>query len=249
MWVPYSLAARLLVREVSLEGRIFVAHAPELAFFAVRGRRRGRMGRPEENWARRLAMTLLGIGLSDANHHADALIVKEAELSMLRRVGAPEEDILGAQGNLANTYCRLGRLEEALPLRRDVYSGRLKLNGEEHGDTLGAALNFAGTLIELQHFEEAKALMRKTLPVARRVLGENDRLTLKMKNVYAVALYKDPAATLDDLREAVTTLEEIYGTARRVFGGAHPLVTGIEAALREARAALGSRETPSSRGI
>ena len=41
MWVPYSLAARLLVREVSLERCVLVPHAPELAFFAVRGRRRG----------------------------------------------------------------------------------------------------------------------------------------------------------------------------------------------------------------
>ena len=33
-----------------------------------------------------------------------------------------------------------------------------------------------------------------------------------------MALYEDPDATLDDLREAVTTLEEIEPTARRVFG-------------------------------
>ena len=33
-------------------------------------------------------------------------------------------------------------------------------------------------------------------------------LTLKMRWIYAKALYKDPGATLDDLREAVTTLED-----------------------------------------
>ena len=32
-------------------------------------------------------------------------------------------------------------------------------------------------------------------------------------------LYQDPAATLGDLREAVTTLEEIERIARRVLGG------------------------------
>ncbi len=37
-----TLAARLLVREVPLERCVLVPHAPELAFFAVRGRRRGR---------------------------------------------------------------------------------------------------------------------------------------------------------------------------------------------------------------
>ena len=58
--------------------------------------------------------------------------------------------------------------------------------------------------------------------------------------------YEDPAATLDDLRKAVTTLEEIERTARRVLGGAHPLtVRGIEVELRKSQAALRARETPS----
>ena len=61
-----------------------------------------------------------------------------------------------------------------------------------------------------------------------------------------MTLYKDEGATLDDLREAVTTLEEIERTARRVLGGAHPLTKGIEDDLRNARATLGARETPSS---
>ena len=57
-----------------------------------------------------------------------------------------------------------------------------------------------------------------------------------------VALYKAPDATLDDLREAVTTLEETTRIARRVFGGAYPLTMGIERELRDARAALAARE-------
>ena len=59
------------------------------------------------------------------------------------------------------------------------------------------------------------------------------------------ALYKDDDATLDDLREAVATLEDSERIARRVLGGAHPLTTGIEVALQNARAALGASETPS----
>ena len=35
------------------------------------------------------------------DHHEDALSVQEAELSMLRRVGASEDNILITQGNLA----------------------------------------------------------------------------------------------------------------------------------------------------
>ena len=59
-----------------------------------------------------------------------------------------------------------------------------------------------------------------------------------MRLGYAEALYSDPAATLDDLREAVTTLEDVERIARRVLGGAHPLTGGIESALKSAREAL-----------
>ena len=87
--------------------------------------------------------------------------------------------------------------------------------------------------------------MRKSVPVARRVLGESHDLTLRMRTIYASALYRDDGATLDDLREAVSTLEEIEPTARRVLGGAHPTVHLIETFLPTARAALAARETPS----
>ena len=128
---------------------------------------------------------------------------------------------------------------------RDVYVGRAKLNGEEHEKTLRAASNYASSLRDLSRFEEARSLMRKTVPVARRILGDGHILTLKMRKIYAKALYFDAAATLDDLCEAVTTLEEIEPTTRRVLGGAHPIVAGIEISLRNARAALRARETPS----
>ena len=101
------------------------------------------------------------------------------------------------------------------------------------------------SLGQLRRFEEAKELMRRTLPAARRTLGESHNLTLQVSWNYAQSLYEDSAATLDDLREAVTTLEETERTARRVLGGAHPTTVGIERALREARAALGARDTPS----
>ena len=59
---------------------------------------------------------------------------------------------------------------------------------------------------------------------------------------YAKSLYLDTDATLDDIREAVTTLEDAGRIARRVLGGAHPLTESMERGLRDARAALGARE-------
>ena len=68
-----------------------------------------------------------------------------------------------------------------------------------------------------------------------------------MKKDSARALYQDTGATLDELREAVTTLEDTERTARRVLGGAHPDVVGIGNSLQVAQEALRARETPQSK--
>ena len=203
------------------------------------------LGRPEADWARRLAMGILGIGLRGAKNLEDALSVQEAELSTERRNGAPVRQMLDIQSNIANTYSRLGRFEEALRLERDVYRGSLRLLGEKHEDTMLAANNYASSLIIQRSFEEAKSLLRKMLPVARRCLGESKDLSLRMRWTYSKALYADPDATLDDVREAVTTLEETARVARRVFGGANPITKGIEGTLQKARANLRAREASS----
>ena len=128
-------------------------------------------------------------------------------------------------------------------MERDVYSGHLKLQGEEHPQTLLAANNYSVSLIGRKRFKEAKALLRKMLRVARRVLGDNDIITLRMRRNYAATLYRNDGATLDHLREAVTTLEDVQRIARRVLGAAHPMTVGLEQALRISRAALRFRET------
>ena len=66
-----------------------------------------------------------------------------------------------------------------------------------------------------------------------------------MRSIYACTLYNDPGATLDDIREAVMTLEDTERTSRRMLGGAHPITVEVENNLRDARAALRARETPS----
>ena len=85
--------------------------------------------------------------------------------------------------------------------------------------------------------------MRKTTPVARRVLGQSHDLPLTMQKIYAEALYMDPGATLENLREAVETLEDIERTARRILGSSHPRVRLTEESLKTSRAMLRARET------
>ena len=201
------------------------------------------LGLPETDQSKCSAMSVLGNGLSAAKHHEDALPVVEAALSMLRRVGAPTSCILAQESNLALMYRALGRDDQALRLKRDVYYGYAKLLGEEHEQTLLVAENYALSLIDLRRFEEAKALLRKTILVSQRLLSETDARTLKLQVTHATALYSDDGATLDDVREAVTTLTKTASTMRRVLGGAHPNVAVAEATLRESRAVLRARES------
>ena len=131
-------------------------------------------------------------------------------------------------------------------MRRDVYFGSVRLFGDESEETFVAVENYALSLLTVRRFEEAKRLLRKTMPVARRVLGDSNELTIRIRTTYAMAIYRDDDATLDDLREAVTTLEDARRIARRVLGGTHPLTVDIEADLRYARAR--AREPPSQPG-
>ena len=163
----------------------------------------------------------------------------------MRRAGARQLNILAAQGNLASTFQKLGRREQALQMREEILAGCRKLYGEEAEGTLLAALNCATSLGGLHRFEESKVLLRKTISVAQRVLGEGHDLTLRMRWCHAMTLYDHPAATLYDLRESVATLEELGRTVRRVLGGAHPLTMQLEISLQKARATLRARETPS----
>ena len=76
-------------------------------------------------------------------------------------------------------------------------------------------------------------------------IGEGHEDTFRLTWTYAEMLFTDEGATLDDLREAVETLEDAGRIARRVLGGAHPVAANIELHLRDARAILRARETPS----
>ena len=67
------------------------------------------------------------------------------------------------------------------------------------------------------------------------------------RSVYAQSLYRDDQATLDDLRKAVTTLEDVDRIARRVLGGAHPLAVDFVHSLQKARAALAARDVEALR--
>ena len=170
---------------------------------------------------------------------------------MRRRLGQSEGALLVVKGNLATTYDGLGRLEEALPLRHEVFSEFVKRIGVEDERTLASAMNYACTLRDLDRrtdatgqphtwhrSQRAKFLLRKLIPVARRVLGEGHEQTIRMRLVYAMCLSDPDAAPRDDVAEATTLLEELLRTAQRIYGPANPLVKNIKETLEYAQKKL-----------
>ena len=140
------------------------------------------------------AMRHLGIRFIRSKSPRGRVVRDGGRVVWRRRMDDDEENILGIQTNLGARVETLDGMNEALNMFRDVYSGRLKLEGEESLETLGSANNLAAAAKVLAHFQEAKALLRKSTPVARRILGENHLLTLMMKKSYGEVLCRKPTA-------------------------------------------------------
>ena len=108
-----------------------------------------------------------------------------------------------------------------------------------------AAVNYAISLKGLQRSEDAKALLRKNMPVARRILGESHAVTLRLRWLYANCLWDYKNATLDDVAEAVETLESVAKVWKRFMGERHPETANVLNALKEAREMLRLRRAAS----
>ena len=106
------------------------------------------------------------------------------------------------------------------------------------GHALGGKLDSLSGVCRLLEARESRVL---SLRAPRRRLAGGERGSRLRTNI-TTALVNADGATLDDLREAVTALEDLERTARRVLGGAHPIAEVIEQSLRRARAALAARE-------
>ena len=181
-------------------------------------------------------MTTLGNGLSDGGRDEEALPVREADLSMMRRIGASKGDILIAQANLANTYDRLGRSDEALSTYRAVYAGFKSLYGNCDTRTLMAASNLVNQLQTQGKHTEAVSTLRKPLSDARRALGDDHDITLSLGSLLADSLAcAGTSPTVDDLRECIAMRSDICKRTRRLLGGAHPKTQKRQRALDEAR--------------
>ena len=101
-------------------------------------------------------MTVLGQGLGSVGSNEEWLGVLEVELSTLRRFGATEDshDILNTTSNKANCLGFLGRTDEALQLRREVFSRSAALPNDDVKCI--RVLNLSQSLIATKRYEDTK---------------------------------------------------------------------------------------------
>ena len=177
-----------------------------------------------------------GRGPAEVGRDEDALIVREADLSLMRRVGASKADILIAQANLGNTYERLGRYNESLSTAREVYAGFNSIYGNCDTRTLMAASNLVYQLQTQGKHTEAVSTLRKPLSDARRALGDDHDITLSLGSLLGDSLARvGTSPTVSNLHEAIAILEDVCKRSRRLLGGSHPHTDTRQRALDDAR--------------
>ena len=138
----------------------------------------GVRGRPEMDATRIFAMTHLGNGLSNAERHEDALSVKEAELAMMRRVGASEEERLIVKGNLAIhvLYARAAR--EAMQMKRGRIQWKFEAQWRRTWKYPHGSQQLRDLTLHLFSGRRSRGdrCCAKPIPVARRALGDNHEM-------------------------------------------------------------------------
>ena len=144
-------------------------------------------------------MAILGCALRGSRPE-EALSVLEGHLAVLRRHWPHEEEASHhSQINRAICLFGLGRNDEALVLRREIYARDVAIFGSSHERTLLDGNNLGISLNKLELYDEARSLLRdQLLPAARRSLGPDHDTTLKLSHNLAENLYLNPEQC-DDL--------------------------------------------------
>jgi len=125
-----------------------------------------------------------------------------------------------------------------------VRVGELDIQSEDADpETINAALNFGRALYKDGDFSELKEVLRALLSV-QDVQGLHG---LQLRWLYASALRDAENATLDDLVEAVETLDDVSQKWRRMLGPQHPDYPAVENALNRTRKALAQARARASK--
>jgi tetratricopeptide (TPR) repeat protein len=161
-----------------------------------------------------------GIGdfLSSTGHWTEEFAIRNFCLNKLIKLCGEEHlDTIKVMSKLANSFGRLGKLNEAASMRREVVEKRRRILGEEHPGTIRAMGNLANSLQGQGNLNEAASMKREALEMMRRILGEEHPDTIRMMSNLANLL--DDQGELD---EAASMRRGVLEMMRKTFGEEHP---------------------------
>ena len=101
--------------------------------------------------------------------------------SRVRNRAEDDGERLTAAVNLAYSFLRQGKYDEAVAMQREVLAVSKRVLGAEHPDTLMTAGNLALSLSGQGKYDEAVAMQREVLAVKQRVLGAEHPDTLNIE--------------------------------------------------------------------
>ena len=166
----------------------------------------------------------------------------EALLATVRRAWPDNTDeIIQTSANLANVYKHNDKAEEATAIYKDLYEQMCALHGPDSVYPATVGSNYAQMLIQVERFADARAVGREIVQWAHR--NPDSPHSFHIVKALMDSLYKDPNASVDDLREAVEVFENIPATSSRVLGSAHPDTKTYEKALAKAKKALAEKNS------
>ncbi|KAG8819521.1 hypothetical protein FRC19_009726 [Serendipita sp. 401] len=131
-------------------------------------------------------------------------------------LGSNTKTTLASMVKLSNSYYSLGRVEEALQLREEVFQKRKQFLGPDHLDMLMAMNNLAASYHSLGRVEEALALQEEVFQKRKQVLGPDHLDTLMAMNNLAASYY-----SLGRVEEALALQEEVLRKWKQLLGPDH----------------------------
>ena len=103
-------------------------------------------------------------------------------------LGPAHLDTIAAMNNYAISLSKLGRQEEALPIRREVWDLWKAALGPAHLSTITAMSNYAVSLSKLGRAEEALPIKREVWDLLKVALGPTHLHTITAMDNYAMSL-------------------------------------------------------------
>jgi tetratricopeptide (TPR) repeat protein/tRNA A-37 threonylcarbamoyl transferase component Bud32 len=131
--------------------------------------------------------------------------------------GDDDPDTVDSLSNLAVVIGRQGRIDEALPLLKEVYSREERVSGETHPDTINSMANYAMALTSAKRPAEAEPIQKHAVQLARQVFGPEHPQTLLELGNYAGILND-----LERYADAEGIDREVLAARSAKLGESHP---------------------------